>query len=594
MKKNGSYFYAVPQEGKRVFGVMLISAGCLLLVRLLGPLKLEWDFSIQLEAAYRFVQGLGLTNAFSPQFNLNQPPLSQPLIHYPPGLSLLVAVLLYLQIPLVTALKIIYGFTTLVGWVCWSYFSAYCLAKPIRLIAKFVPVNLILAGILPLFYTPSWTNMGTDIFLWTGVPLTMVLLVYPKHNCIRGGLTFTAGAVFGLMMLLRYASAFLLPAALLFIIYADFPRLKAIFTRCCVLISPLLISAAFVALYKQDALIEKFRNSQLIGQLLQTHSANRFDQSSLQSIWESLGTLFSSFSRLYYLTGIHAGEVSERLLKPITNNITANSILSGLFIIATICLIALIIERCRDYPKTLDEDILMAIACMLIAFLLFAFLLTFLIAYSPLAIGRYYAPIQVGFILLLYKIITLPAFNRILKIAAKGVIFFFLIFNLIIKPIGFFYLYGAEAPLAVLLAWGSPEASTISFPSNSVVSPYQASIDFLVQAEQENPQALFFVQKYPQYMPYINFKDPLKVRRIPDSPFWEEAFLSEPTKIFWVIKREVCESICGSPGNFNSDSSDIPIAQLASLPNLKTVFTSPAEQTVIMVSDLPAGYQFSQ
>jgi hypothetical protein len=91
---------------RNVFGTILLSAALVILLRLFGPLIIHWDLSIQLEAAYRLIQGLGLTNAFSSQFDLNQPPISEYLVHFPPGLSLLVAAFLFLKIPLAIALKL--------------------------------------------------------------------------------------------------------------------------------------------------------------------------------------------------------------------------------------------------------------------------------------------------------------------------------------------------------------------------------------------------------------------------------------------------------------------------------------------------------
>jgi hypothetical protein len=95
-------------------------------------------------------------------------------------------------------------------------------------------------------------------------------------------------------------------------------------------------------------------------------------------------------------------------------------------------------------------------------------------------------------------------------------------------------------------------------------------------------------------MSYFYFDNPRQVRHIPDSSFWENAYLSQPTRVVWVINNPQCPSICPSPGGFNSDQPTAPIQQLTSLPNLEVVFTNPAEGTKIMVSDLPAGYQFAK
>ncbi|MEL6383761.1 MAG: hypothetical protein AAFQ89_15160, partial [Cyanobacteria bacterium J06626_18] len=98
---------------------MMIAAVYVTLIRLLGPIQIHWDLSVQLDAAHRLAKGLGLTNAFSSQLDLNQPPIAETLTHFPPGLSLLVAGFLYFKIPVEVALKIIYGLATMAGWFCW-------------------------------------------------------------------------------------------------------------------------------------------------------------------------------------------------------------------------------------------------------------------------------------------------------------------------------------------------------------------------------------------------------------------------------------------------------------------------------------------
>ena len=214
-----------------VFRIILLSALCVTLIKLFSPLVIHWDLSIQLETAYRFVRGLGLTNAFSSQFDLNQPPASEYLTHFPPGLSLLVSAFLFLNIPLAVALKTIYASTTMVGWLGWSIIGARCLSGPMRIASRSVPVHLMIAAILPILYTPSWTNQGTDIFLWAGVPIVLLCLLTSSRYRLRLILTVLPGLMVGLLLSFRYASAFLLIAALLLIFHQENPKLRATLTR---------------------------------------------------------------------------------------------------------------------------------------------------------------------------------------------------------------------------------------------------------------------------------------------------------------------------------------------------------------------------
>ena len=146
------------------------------------------------------------------------------------------------------------------------------------------------------------------------------------------------------------------------------------------------------------------------------------------------------------------------------------------------------------------------------------------------------------------------------------------------------------------LVVASANSAYYHYFSNEVLTYHEESLNFLAKVENQESEdnLLFFLQDYPEYMKYANFKNPLKFRRISDSSFWNHAYLSQSTKVFWVVNKKECPSICASGGNFNSDKTTDPIQNLTSLPNLETVFTDPFEETKIMVSDLPAGYQFGK
>lgn len=113
-----AFIYLLSEGNLKVFGTIFITGLFVILARVLAPVQISSDLGLQLQAAHRLVQGLGLTVALSLNFELNQPPNSEYLTHFPPALSLLVASLLFLKLPLATALKIIYGLTTVVGWFC--------------------------------------------------------------------------------------------------------------------------------------------------------------------------------------------------------------------------------------------------------------------------------------------------------------------------------------------------------------------------------------------------------------------------------------------------------------------------------------------
>ncbi len=300
---------------QKVFGVMILSAVYVTVIRLLGPLNVGWDQSIQLEAAYRLIQGLGLTNAFSPQANLNQSPISEYLTHHPPIFSLLAAAFLAAGISLPAVLKLIYSLTTIIGWAAWSLVSSRCLVEPIACSGRLFPVNLVIAVALPIFYTPSWS--GTDIFLWAGIPAIALLLLpqdgeallsHPKprgpsakaRTRIQFSGTILSGLVLGLLVSVRYFSIFLLLAALFMTIYAYGPKISVSLKRSLAiyLSSFLILIPTFLYLRWASALTKASISSS--NNLLQTHKASHHraadsDFSLLASAPEAIERVFSSF-----------------------------------------------------------------------------------------------------------------------------------------------------------------------------------------------------------------------------------------------------------------------------------------------------------
>ena len=575
---------------RNVFGIMLISAACVTLIRLFGPIRIQWDLSIQLEAAYRLVQGLSLTNAFSSQLDLNQPPISEHLTHFPPGLSLLVAAFIYFGIPLVVALKIIYCLTTIIGWFGWSIIGSRCLVQPIKIFSRSFQANLMIASILPIFYTPSWTNQGTDIFLWAGTPIVVLLLLHSFGNRFWFISTILSGLTFLLLLSFRYASGFLLLAALPIIFYIDFPNIKALFIRYCTFASSWLLLIIPMSLYIMRVSETGF-NHISSNDLLQTHGARYLNSNLLDSIFQSIEKNIYSLSNLYILTGINTNKLESW--------VDSNSMISTfiglvfLFFLSTFSLI--LVRYKRSHGNFLGGKVSILLLCVMISLILFSAILTFFISYSPLEVERYYLPVQPCTIFLGYRIATLADFNRLFKQLSTLFIFVFVLYNLVLRPIYYFIIDETQDIMSLVLAAGTEKITDIRYPSNEITTFDQDSLNFLITTEKQEQNALFFIQQYSLYMSYANFRDPLKFRRISDSSFWHDAYLSKATKIVWVVNHNLCPSICASPGNFNSDSPEIPIQSLSSLPNLKTVFqSSENEEVVVMVSDLPTGYRFSK
>ncbi|MBD2109832.1 hypothetical protein [Nodosilinea sp. FACHB-13] len=575
----------------KVFKAVLITAFLVTLVRLFGPLLVSWDLSIQLEAAHRLAQGLGITNAFSPQLDLSQPPISETLIHFPPGISVLVAVFLYLGFSLAVSLKIIYTLTTVIGWVAWAAIASHCLKIPMKVGKQTLPTNLIVAVILPLIYTPSWTIQGTDIFLWAGIPVVTLLLLYVLRSSFSLGSTVLLGLTIGLLVSFRYASGFLLIATFFIIVYKFFPKIRSIFVFYSSFILSFLITTFPIFLFNNQERAQSSENS--FEKLIYDHGSKNVSESNISWILESLDKVFSSFSSLFFLTGIDPRRIQDFLVsQALLNSIVGLSFLL-LFCFLPVLLIChkRLAHQRRGNIDSSITDISILLSCVIVSFIVFSAAITPVIAYSPLIIERYYYPLKSCLILIAYGITTIPGFSRFCKRIAKAFIIVFVLFNVFALAY-YSYAYGSKSLVTLPFGLEPSTNFNVHYPSNKIVTEREETLRFLVELEEQNPDALFFAQHYPRYMGYLNFKHPIKIRRIPDQLFWENAYLSEPTRVFWVIEGD-CPSICASSGFFNSDSDVQAIPALESLPNLKKIFSSEKNRTKVMVTDLSAGYRFS-
>lgn len=569
---------------------MLLSAVFVVVYRLLGPLTISWDQGIQLDAAFRFSQGLGITNSFSSQLEINQSTVSNTLLHFPPGYSILVSLLLLLKIPLAISLKIIYGLTTLVGWGGWAIIASRCLTLPIKMAQKSIPGHLLIAFILPIFYTPPW--MGTDIFLWAGVPIIVVLLSKKIEERFSLPLTVLASILIGILLSFRYASVFLLPTAILMICWIDYPKFRSMLLRCSAFIflyAAIAISAIlyFISTSGIDFVAVSFKG------LLMNHGARYLDQNWFEQISKAL----SGFTHLYYLAGISIGNIQTYLEN---NSLVGEGV--GLFFIL---LISALLAAVFNYGKNqqvmpsqillMRNDFVFLLSCLMTAFLLTSTALTFIISYNPLIIPRYYIPVELSLIFIAYRSINLIDLNLLAKKISRVIIFIFLLFNFIVKP-AYAALDDSKSLASIVLTGYADSISKkqeFPYPSNEFLFKNEESLNYLLETKNQNPNSLYFVHAYAQYMAHPAARDLLEIRNIPDSAFWQEAFLSEPARVYWVIDTDLCASICASSGNFNADDPEDPIPELESLPNLETVFLSTQEGTQIFKSDLPAGYRFS-
>ena len=204
-----------------VFATFMCVAVLVTIARSLAGYEVLYeDLGMQIEAGYRLVAGLGLTihSSFDltvPLGDITQPIQPNYLTWSPPFLSLYVAGALFLGLSLVTSLKLLFSFITLIGWIGWAVIGSRIMRQPLDLKLVTVPAHFVIACLLPLLFTPAW--QGTDIILWAGTPFVILLLLYSLENVQKWRYITTAGLLFGFLYSVRYASAYLAIVALLIV-----------------------------------------------------------------------------------------------------------------------------------------------------------------------------------------------------------------------------------------------------------------------------------------------------------------------------------------------------------------------------------------
>lgn len=590
MNKFRAIYVKLSEGNSKVVGVILLSAAWILLIRLFSPIAGDWDTNIQIDAAYRFTDGLGLTNAFFSEFNLIQPPTSRYLIHFPPGFSLLVSLLLSFDISIVVALKIIYGLSTVVGWIGWSIIGSRCLVGPIKLGTRTIPLHLIISAALPTFSTPSWR--GTDIILWAGVPVVCLLLLYKfgSKQCIVS--TITSAIVFTIMVFFRYAAGFLIIYVLLIVFYVDFPSIKYAFSRIFLFLSTCILTALPFLLYGW-----KLSGSRLldINNLFQTHRrvSEYIDWGFLETGRFLLHKYLMGLSNLYVLLAIRSNRVFSKLAAELPE---LGYLFGLLFLSFLIVFLFFVLKYIKQCTGIYGKDILVVNTCLIVSQLLFGTLLLFIVFYSPLEVDRYYVPVRSCLIFVMYRVVSFVDFNRLLKRISLLLILVSVFFYILIRPVYHLTTGGSDALFPVFLEIYVHESVHPKWPSNSLLTIRSETAEFLntIKLNDADVDSVFFVQEYPYYIAYKNLHRSLKFRLIPGRSFWQQAYLDKPTKVFFVVNYEGCPSICSSSGNFDSDDGHSSISELISLPNLKTIFVSFSENTRVMMSELPAGFHFTR
>jgi hypothetical protein len=599
----------------QVFYAFLISAVFVVLVRVLSPIQLYGDELIQLEPAYRLSQGLGLTSNYYASFNpaLNQPLIPQFLTWFPPGFSLAVACLLTLKLSLASVLKIIFGLTTIIGWISWAIIGSSMLYKPIIVFSRKLHINIVIASILPIFNTPVWS--GSDIFLWAGTALTVVLITYSSHNINtarnvnnnRKKLLILSGLVVGITYSFRYASIFLILVTFVILLQANFPRIKSF------LKDFMLFLISFFSIFIPIFIYNKFfSNSGLAPYLLPNDSKSSFLDHLIKTLNDLPGILF--MSNLYAL--------SNYIFSLINSHKVISIILGVLCLSCIFCLPVIAIREKNIQAKIRSEGKLSSdfndnfsdnnfnnsvsrINFTVPLSFLPICLLTLLITSALLIRGdygsnfgflreaRYYMPAGASIIFFSYELLSFSFFSRFLKIIACSIIAIFISYNTIFYATKIFVSKDFSSLSRVVI--GIDHVPNMGFPSNKVFYPIgrtQTMTESLLKKIKQliiaEPQALFFAENHTSFT-YENNPGSQNFRAIPEREFqsqWDQSYLTARTKTFWIVHVS-----CSQGKIENCARSDSLVNIVSALPNQTTVFEESGGAKVVF-SELPSGFRF--
>jgi hypothetical protein len=570
--------HLLPFEGglclanSRVLGIFLLSALLITVARVLAPFEVGTDQSVQLEAAQRLTEGLGLTTTNDASHrgdDLSEAPAPGYLVQWPPGFSLVVAGFLLAGVPLLAALKIIYGTMTLLGWLGWALVASRLAREPIRVGTRAFNLHYLLAALLPILTTPSWK--GTDIFLWGGVPFFVLLVLRSSQSRRYFVPLIAAGLLFGFLCAMRYASAFLGLAAVLILFQASYPRIRPFLKRLIVFSSPSLIVAISLVAYMQ---IASQGASGFPAQLSAKAGLLGGMSGKVQGILNGLPVV----SNLIF--GI---PLLDQLVTSV--NSKALNYMVGVLCLLVVVSLPVIVLKTRDRTDQRPQDSLALSLSFLPLSLTIFLILTRLMSDSSLfKIRRYYEPLILCSILIFYEIAIRQSGRRMVKAAALGVVALFAAYLLIFNS-ALIFMPERRAQVVQSVLSFTPAASPrqnstsqrIGYPAWGIYSWKEGSRLKVKQLYEANPEALFIAQEYPILI-YDRFVEggPTPGRDIIDYPgirYLKRAYTSKPIKVFWIVMEA-------------TDFSFIDESQL------KLIHDDPVEKTKIYESDLPAGYKF--
>lgn len=563
-------------RNRQVFGILMFFALALVVARLAAPFEVGKDQALQLEAAQRLTQGLGLTITHTQldPLDIAEAPIPIHITWWPPAFSLIVAGPLRAGLPLLLSLKIIYAVISLVGWVGWAIIASHLLEGSIRWKRRGYSINLLIASVLPIIFTPLWD--GTDLFLWAGVPFIVILTSKAKAERKSYLTVASAGLLFGFLYAIRYASLFVPLAAILILLQVSMPNVRSFLKRSLVF----LLSSLFIIL-PTVAYIKLFStNASYMPVYVNVENKPHLGSALIEILKTSI---FTSNMIL-----------GHPLLARIIDSLHSKVLLyvSGLCSLLIVLAAPFILLKSRERSLTRSsDDLAVSVSFLPVAISVFFGVSTFTLHWSPFAIERYYVPVIVCGILISYQLLASRPVQPILKFASGSVVLSFFIYVGVYLPIRAntpkVQHEVAKAVLGYTPAKSPGYTSTsypISYPQWVLYSRKENSRAKLRELYQANPDAIFYVMENYQYYVYDRFDKGGPVagealRYFPRRDFWQQAYTSRPIKVFWVL---------------DYPSASVNLSWLGFVPesNLREIYFDPSEKTRILVSEFPAGYKF--
>ncbi|MDX2031478.1 MAG: hypothetical protein SF339_12455 [Blastocatellia bacterium] len=576
-----------PADARRIFQIVMLFALLVTGARLAAPFEIGKDQSLQLEAAQRLVDGKGLTSTYWVHYDsrdLAAPPIPEPLTWWPPGFSLLIAGLRMTGLPLLLVLKSVYGLTTIAGWIGWGRIAQRALTgerapregeaspiEPSSLSASALFPASLFAALLPIFHTPWWG--GTDLFLWAGIPFIFLLLF---RTGARAQARALAGLLLGALYAMRWASMFVtLASALVIVFQLGQPGLRGIDRRATArrllqFSVPLGLVALPIFLY-----IRAQRQGGLgLPDYVRLGGEGRSLPALLDYVFRSLPVASDLALGHPLLEDLVMHKIGSRPL----------SYAVGIASLAALAALPPLLLRSAGTPRS---DLLAGLAWLPIC--LMAMLIVMgLIApeQQQLEHRRFHMPVRTVALFAAWQLALVRPVRPSVRAAAGGALLLFLAYYCLYQPLRLFSPEKRYSTIQTVLGFTPPTVKNysstsqpIGYPDNRLYSLKESSRLRIKALHDASPDALFFIDNY-SYFVYDNFAGTGltpggNVRRLPDPDFREEAYVSRPMKIYWVMDRLT------------------PSAQWLPMDQLTLVFSDPSEKTYIFASALPAGFRFS-